>query len=85
MLEPVRRWPIVRFGLSLPTGGECGDPRFRLELAEPAEEAFWEGVFLEDQVCYGGDPAVPTCNAWTALAAIATRTQRIALAPRSRR
>ena len=36
------------FGLALPTGGECGDPRVLVELAELAEAAGWDGVFLED-------------------------------------
>jgi alkanesulfonate monooxygenase SsuD/methylene tetrahydromethanopterin reductase-like flavin-dependent oxidoreductase (luciferase family) len=65
--------------VSLPTGGECGDPRFLVELAERVEVAGWDGLFLEDYVCYQGDPAEPTCNTWIALAAIATRTERIRL------
>jgi alkanesulfonate monooxygenase SsuD/methylene tetrahydromethanopterin reductase-like flavin-dependent oxidoreductase (luciferase family) len=69
----------VLYGLSLPTGGECGDPQFLLALAERAEAVGWDGVFLEDYVCYQGDPAVPTCNTWVVLAAIAARTNRIRL------
>jgi len=69
----------MQYGVSLPTGGECGDPRFLVGLAERVEAAGWNGVFLEDYVCYQGDPAAPTCNTWIALAAIATRTERIRL------
>jgi alkanesulfonate monooxygenase SsuD/methylene tetrahydromethanopterin reductase-like flavin-dependent oxidoreductase (luciferase family) len=69
----------MRYGLSLPTGGECGDPRFLLDLAERAEGVGWDGLFLEDYVCYGGDAAAPTCNVWVVLAAIAARTERIRL------
>jgi alkanesulfonate monooxygenase SsuD/methylene tetrahydromethanopterin reductase-like flavin-dependent oxidoreductase (luciferase family) len=69
----------VEYGLSLPTGGACGDPAFLVELAERAEGAGWDGVFLEDYVCYGGDAATPTCNTWIALAAMAVRTERIRL------
>jgi alkanesulfonate monooxygenase SsuD/methylene tetrahydromethanopterin reductase-like flavin-dependent oxidoreductase (luciferase family) len=69
----------MEYGLSLPTGGECGDARFLVELAVDAEARGWDGVFLEDYVCYQGDPAVPTCNSWIALAAIAARTTRIRL------
>lgn len=69
----------VEYGLPLPTGGECGDPRFLVELAELAESAGWDGLFLEDYVCYQGDPSAPTCNTWVALAAIAVRTERIRL------
>ncbi len=69
----------MQYGLSLPTGGECGDPRFLAELGERSESAGWDGLFLEDYVCYQGDPAAPTCNTWIALAAIAARTARIRL------
>ena len=69
----------MRYGLALPTGGECGDPRFLLELAVLAEEVGWDGVFLEDYVFYQGDPARPTTNTWTALAAMAVHTSRIIL------
>jgi alkanesulfonate monooxygenase SsuD/methylene tetrahydromethanopterin reductase-like flavin-dependent oxidoreductase (luciferase family) len=69
----------VLYGLSLPTGGECGDPRFLVDLAERAEAAGWDGLFLEDYVCYGGDRATPTCNVWAVLAAVAVRTRRMRL------
>lgn len=69
----------MEFGVCLPTGGECGDPSFLVELAERGEAAGWDGVFLEDYVCYQGDPSVPTCNTWVALAAMAARTERVRL------
>ena len=69
----------MQYGLSLPTGGECGDPRFLVDLAERAEAAGWDGLFLEDYVCYGGDRATPTCNVWAVLAAVAVRTRRMRL------
>ena len=69
----------MRYGAALPTGGECGDPRFLLELGMLAEERGWDGIFLEDYVCYQGDPARPTCNTWTVLAALAVRTRRVTL------
>jgi alkanesulfonate monooxygenase SsuD/methylene tetrahydromethanopterin reductase-like flavin-dependent oxidoreductase (luciferase family) len=69
----------VRYGLALPTGGECGDPRFLVELAERAEAAGWDGVFPEDYVLYQGDRAMPTCPTWPVLAAIAVRTTRVVL------
>ena len=67
----------MRYGVALPTGGECGDPRFLISLAELAEGSGWDAVFLEDYVWYQGDPAMPTCDTWTALAAIAVRTSRV--------
>ena len=69
----------MRYGICLPTGGECGDPRFTVDLARRAEASGWDGVLLEDYVCYQGDRATPTCNSWIALAAMATRTERIRL------
>ena len=69
----------MRYGVALPTGGECGDPRFLVALSELAEASGWEGVFLEDYVCYQGDPRRPTCNSWIALAAIAVRTRAVRL------
>ena len=69
----------MRFGLALPTGGECGDPSFLAELGERAEDAAWDGIFLEDYVCYQGHPAAPTCDTWVALAAIAVRTERVSV------
>ncbi len=69
----------MEYGLALPTGGECGDPRFVVELAERAEAVGWDGVFLEDYVCCQGDPAAPTCNTWIVLAGVAARTERIRL------
>jgi len=70
---------MVRYGLSLPNGGECGDPRFLLELAERGEAAGWEGLFLEDYITYQGDPHAPTCDVWTTLGSIAVRTRRMVL------
>jgi alkanesulfonate monooxygenase SsuD/methylene tetrahydromethanopterin reductase-like flavin-dependent oxidoreductase (luciferase family) len=69
----------MRYGLALPTGGECGDPRFLVELAERAEAAGWEGVFLEDYVVFQGDPTAPTCDPWIALTGMALRTERVLL------
>ena len=70
---------MLRYGLSLPNGGECGDARFLLELAELAERAGWDGLFLEDYVSYQGDPHEPTCDVWPVLGAIATSTSRMVL------
>jgi alkanesulfonate monooxygenase SsuD/methylene tetrahydromethanopterin reductase-like flavin-dependent oxidoreductase (luciferase family) len=69
----------VLYGIALPTGGECGDPRFLVELARAAENAGWDGVFLEDYVWYQGDPTIPTCDPWAALTAMAVATERVRL------
>ena len=83
----------MRYGLSLPTGGECANPQFLLELAVSAEEVGWEGIFLEDYICYTNDAylvASPlTVDPWVALAALALQTKRVllgtAVTPLSRR
>ncbi|MDQ3431682.1 MAG: LLM class flavin-dependent oxidoreductase [Actinomycetota bacterium] len=67
----------MRYGLALPTGGPCGDPRLVVELAVLAEHRGWDGVFLEDYIFFQGDPVAPTCDPWVALAAIAVHTERI--------
>jgi alkanesulfonate monooxygenase SsuD/methylene tetrahydromethanopterin reductase-like flavin-dependent oxidoreductase (luciferase family) len=75
----------VEYGVALPTGGACGDPNFLLELAVLAEQTGWDGVFLEDYICYQGDPSNPTCDTWAVLAAIAVRTRRVVLGTEVRR
>jgi alkanesulfonate monooxygenase SsuD/methylene tetrahydromethanopterin reductase-like flavin-dependent oxidoreductase (luciferase family) len=73
----------MRYGLSLPNGGECATPQFLLELAVLAEEAGWEGIYLEDYICYTNDaypvPSPPTIDPWVALAALALQTKRVLL------
>ena len=69
----------MRYGLSLPNGGVCGDARILAELGCLAEEAGWDGVFVEDYIVHQSDGAVPTCDPWIALAAMAVGTQRIRL------
>ena len=69
----------MRSALSLPCGGECGDPRFLVELAVLAEASGWDGVFVEDYIMYQGKTTEPTCDVWVALGAIAERTTHIRL------
>ncbi len=66
----------MRYVLSLPNGGVCGDPTVLADLASEAERAGWEAVLIEDYIDYqGGD--VPTCDPWVALAAMSLRTERV--------
>ena len=51
----------------------------RGELAQLAEEAGWDGVFLEDYLVWQGQVGTPTYDPWIALAAMALRTKRIRL------
>ncbi len=70
---------MINFGLELPCGGACADPRFLAELAVTAEQAGWQGVFLEDYVVYSKEPDCPTADVWVALAAMALATTSIRL------
>jgi alkanesulfonate monooxygenase SsuD/methylene tetrahydromethanopterin reductase-like flavin-dependent oxidoreductase (luciferase family) len=67
----------LRYAVNLPDGGECGDPRFLLELAILAERSGWDAVLLEDYVLYQGKVENPTCDVWPVLAAIAVQTTHI--------
>jgi alkanesulfonate monooxygenase SsuD/methylene tetrahydromethanopterin reductase-like flavin-dependent oxidoreductase (luciferase family) len=67
----------MHYGLSLPNGGPWGDARSLAELARVAEDAGWDGVFLEDYIVWQSHQDTPTHDPWVALAAIALRTQRI--------
>ena len=69
----------MRYSLNLPNGGACADARTLAELAHDAEEAGWDGVFLEDYILYQGVSGTPTFDPWVALAAMALRTNRILL------
>lgn len=73
----------MRYGISLPNGGECANPQFLLELAVLAEEAAWEAIFLEDYIRYTNDaypvPSPPTIDPWIALATLALQTKRVLL------
>src|SRR5215831_16546875 len=59
----------MRYGVTLPSGGVCGDAHILAELGCLAEEAGWDGVFVEDYIVHQSDGAVPTCDPWIALAA----------------
>ena len=69
----------MRYGLNLPAAGPAGDPKTLGEFARAAEEAGWDGVFLEDYIVYQGQHGTPTYDPWIALAAMALRTERILL------
>jgi alkanesulfonate monooxygenase SsuD/methylene tetrahydromethanopterin reductase-like flavin-dependent oxidoreductase (luciferase family) len=69
----------MNFGVDLPCGGACADPRFLAELAALAESSGWDGVFLEDYLVYSKEPDCPTADVWVALAAMALSTSRIRL------
>jgi hypothetical protein len=65
----------MRYGIEIGAAGECGDPRTLGELARIAEDAGWDGIFLEDYIVYYS--GAPTYDPWIALTAIALNTQHI--------
>lgn len=69
----------MQYALALPNGGTWGDPETLAWLSRLAEDSGWDGVFLEDYLVWQNHPEVPTYDPWIALAAIATRTNRIRL------
>jgi alkanesulfonate monooxygenase SsuD/methylene tetrahydromethanopterin reductase-like flavin-dependent oxidoreductase (luciferase family) len=69
----------MQYGLNLPNGGMYHDARSLGEFARLAEEAGWDGVFLEDYIVWQGHQDVPTFDPWVALAAMALYTERIRL------
>ncbi len=67
------------YGVTFPNGGPWADPRKLGELAHVAEEAGWEGVFIEDYLVWQGHQDMPTCDPWVGLAAMAMATERVRL------
>ncbi len=69
----------MRYGLTLPITGVDGDVRRLVDYARLAEDAGWDGVFLEDYILFWQGDQSPLYDPWLALAAIATSTERIRL------
>jgi alkanesulfonate monooxygenase SsuD/methylene tetrahydromethanopterin reductase-like flavin-dependent oxidoreductase (luciferase family) len=69
----------MKYALSLPNGGECGEPRKLAEFARIAEESGWDAVFLEDYIIWQGHNDVPAYDPWVSLAAMAAATKTVRL------
>lgn len=67
----------MRYGIEIGAVREYGNPRALAELARLAEDAGWDGVFLEDYIVYYDDS--PTYDPWIALAGMALNTKQIRL------
>lgn len=78
----------MKHGIGLAAAGEWG-PQTLAEAAALAEEAGWDGIFLEDYITHWAGNDVPTYDPWISLAAMAMKTRRIilgiAVTPLSRR
>ncbi|MCA2229496.1 LLM class flavin-dependent oxidoreductase [Nonomuraea aurantiaca] len=70
----------LRSALWLPLFDDLADPRVVARLAADAEEAGWDGCFVWDQLCWRA-PVQQVGDPWIALAAIATKTERLRLGP----
>lgn len=64
----------MRYGMGLWAAG-LGDPRTLADLAQLAEDAGWDGIFLEDYITHW--LGKETYDPWICLAAMAMRTTRI--------
>jgi alkanesulfonate monooxygenase SsuD/methylene tetrahydromethanopterin reductase-like flavin-dependent oxidoreductase (luciferase family) len=62
----------------MPNVREYGDVRLLVDLALAAEAAGWDGCFVWDHLSYRGR-LTPVADPWVATAAIAARTERIAI------
>jgi alkanesulfonate monooxygenase SsuD/methylene tetrahydromethanopterin reductase-like flavin-dependent oxidoreductase (luciferase family) len=70
----------MRSGLFLPLFDALADPTVVASLAREAEEAGWDGFFVWDQIRWR-EPVDAVGDTQVALAAIATRTERIRFGP----
>lgn len=69
----------MRYGLTLPITGLDGSLSQLVDLAQLAEDAGWDGVFLEDYIIYWAGDQHSVYDPWLTLAAMAMRTTRIRL------
>ncbi len=63
----------MKYGLDVSIAGTYSNPRTLADLAAEAEQAGWDGFFVQDFMC-ADEPIV---DPWVALAAIAMQTRRI--------
>lgn len=67
----------MRYGLCVANTGSYSDPRTTVRLAEAAEAAGWEALFVWDHLAFVWGP--PAADPWVTLAAVAHATTRIRL------
>jgi hypothetical protein len=69
---------MIKFGVHIPNFGHFGEPAAVVELAQVAERAGWDGLFLWDHIRWEHD-RWPVVDPWIALAAAAQATSRLRL------
>ncbi|HMI29170.1 MAG TPA: LLM class flavin-dependent oxidoreductase [Gaiellaceae bacterium] len=65
----------MQFGICLANIGTYSDPRVGVRVAEAAEAAGWDGVFIWDHLAFVWGP--PAADPWITLAAVASATSRV--------
>ena len=72
---------VVRHGLTMPLFGALADLEAFGDIAEAADEAGVDGVFVWDHVLSPVEGEWPIADPWIALTAAATRSRRIRIGP----
>jgi hypothetical protein len=67
----------MQYAVNLPVIGEYANPRVLLELAQDAERAGWDAVFVWDSLVFDVRTRPPVADPWIVLAAIAAKTERV--------
>jgi probable F420-dependent oxidoreductase len=70
---------IVRNGIYLANAGTYADPGVVVEIAQAAEQAGWEGLYIWDHLRFV--TGAPAADAWITLAAVALNTTKLQLGP----
>ena len=65
----------MRHAICLANIGTYSDPRVGARVAEAAEAAGWDGVFIWDHLAFVWGP--PAADPWITLAAVASATSRV--------
>lgn len=71
----------MKFGITFPNFGPYGDVAVLVDLAERAEAAGWDGIFVWDHIQVDPEWGAPFVDPWIAMSAMAVATTRIALGP----
>jgi alkanesulfonate monooxygenase SsuD/methylene tetrahydromethanopterin reductase-like flavin-dependent oxidoreductase (luciferase family) len=79
MSDPLVIVRLMLHAICISPAGPCGDPGTMAELAAEAEQAGWDGVFLEDYIVYQGHVGMATYDPWVTMAAMAVATGRVRL------
>src|SRR4029453_8165983 len=74
------REPMMRSAVWVPLFDELADPLTVARLAAAAEEAGWDGMFVWDQLWWGG-PIEAGPDPWVTISGMASATERLRIGP----